>query len=99
MSDNLWGGTYFGYREGDDLWTHTGKHVGRFDGDEVYGSDGRYLGEIRSGKLISRISSQNRRRGSFGRFASRIGRVPYVNHVGTVMYAGYEDFPGPESFQ
>ena len=37
MSTNLWtwGGTYFGSREGDGLWTHSGRHVGHFIGDEV----------------------------------------------------------------
>jgi hypothetical protein len=29
-----WGGTCFGYRDGDDLWTHGGKHVGRFEGEK-----------------------------------------------------------------
>lgn len=32
-----WGGESFGYRDGDNLWTHTGQHVGRFHGDEVFG--------------------------------------------------------------
>jgi hypothetical protein len=90
--------TYFGYRDGNDLWTHTGKHVGRFDGDEVYRRDGRYLGEIKSGKLITRSSARGHRGSSFAPHASRVGRVPYVGHVGTVMYAGYEDFPSPDSF-
>jgi hypothetical protein len=31
-----WGGVSFGYREGDNLWTHDGRHVGRFHGIEVY---------------------------------------------------------------
>jgi len=28
-----WGGASFGYKDGDDLWTHDGRHVGRFHGD------------------------------------------------------------------
>lgn len=94
-----WGGTYFGTREGDDLWTHSGHHVGRFQGEGVFGSDGSYLGEILHDKLITRSSSKNRRISSFAPWASRVGRVPYVDHVGTVMYAGYEDFPSPEVFE
>jgi len=39
------GRTFFGHRDGDNLWTHDGHHVGKFYGDEVYGCDGRYLGE------------------------------------------------------
>jgi hypothetical protein len=94
-----WGGKYFGSREGDDLWTHFGRHIGRFEGDEVFGPDGRYLGEIKSGKLITRSSSKRRRIGRFVPHARRGGHVPYVNHVGTVMYAGYEDFPAPDTFK
>ena len=47
-----WGGTCFGYRDGDKLWDHEGRHVGIFRGDEVYGLDGRYLGEIKDNLLI-----------------------------------------------
>jgi len=65
----------------------------------LYGSDGRYLGEIKSGKLITCLSSKRHRRSGFVPHASRVGQVPYVDHVGTVMYVGYEDFPDPESFQ
>jgi len=25
-----WGGSDFGYRDGDELWTYDGRHVGRF---------------------------------------------------------------------
>jgi hypothetical protein len=100
MTTNLWtwGGTYFGYRDGDDLWTHNGRHVGRFYGDEVYASDGRYLGELKNGKLIKRSTARSHRRAGFHPHAPRVGRVPYVDHVGTIMYVGYEDFPGPENF-
>lgn len=89
MTTNLWtwGGTYFGHLDGDDLWTYSGRHVGRYHGDELYGSDGRYLGEIKSGKLITCLSSKSHRRSGFVPHASRVGQVPYVDHVGTVMSA------------
>jgi hypothetical protein len=93
-----WGGTSFGFREGDALFTREGVDAGRFDGEEVYGADGAYLGEARSGKLIANRSKQLKRRGSFSP-RRRMGRVPFVNHVGTVMLAGYEDFPAPETFR
>ncbi len=101
MTNNLWtwGGIYFGYRDGNDLWTHDGKHVGRFNGDKVYNPDGRYLGETRNGKLITQISAKSRRIGSFSPHTSRIGKIPYIDQIGTVMYAGYEDFPRPDSFR
>ena len=66
-----WGGKYFGYRDGNDLWTH-------------------------SGKLIRNRSKAGHQSSSFAPFANRVGIVPYVTHVGTVMYAGYEEFPGPD---
>jgi len=36
--------------------------------------------------------------GSFAPAGNRIGHVVSVDRVGTVMLAGYEDFPGPEEF-
>jgi len=42
-----WSGTYFGYRDGDDLFDCNGRRVGRFHGKEIFGRDGRYLGELR----------------------------------------------------
>ena len=30
-----WGGEFFGYQDGDSLWTYDGRHLGRFDGDPV----------------------------------------------------------------
>jgi hypothetical protein len=30
-----WGGICFGYRDGEDLWTYDGHHVGKFHADEV----------------------------------------------------------------
>jgi len=96
MNLHTWGGTYFGTRDGDDLWTHDGRHVGRFRGDEVFDSSGRYLGELKSGKLITNNSKTCRSGPSFSPYASRVGHVPSVGHVGTVMIAGYEDFPAPD---
>jgi hypothetical protein len=94
-----WGGECFGHRRGDGLFTHTGHEVGRFKGEEIYGSDSHYLGEVKSrNRLITDLSKKNRIRGSF---APRLGGsyVRYVNYVGHAMYAGYEDFPGPKSFE
>ena len=93
-----WGGTYFGVREGDSLFTQQGVEAGRFEGDEIYGADGGYLGEVKSGKLIRKLSKTSRRRSTFSP-RRRVGHVGYVGHVGTVMYVGYEDFPLPDSFK
>lgn len=96
---HTWSGTSFGYRDGDDLRTHNGNHVGRFVGDEVYGPDGLYLGELRSDRLITRSSRKGTRRAGFTPFASVVGFVNHVDYVGSVMIAGYEDFPAPEQLE
>jgi sporulation protein YlmC with PRC-barrel domain len=100
MSESLytWGGTYFGKRDGDSLFTHDGVEAGRFHGDEVFGADGAYLGELKNGKLITKLSRISARKSSFTP-RHRGGHVPYVGHVGSVLYVGYEDFPDPENFR
>lgn len=93
-----WRGEYFGYRVGDDLFTHRGKHVGKFHETEVYGADGRYLGEEASeGRLITHKSKSSWRKSAFARHAGT-SYAKYANYAGFAMYAGHEDFPGPDSF-
>ena len=94
-----WGGTYFGYRQGDLLFTHDGLCAGRFQGDDIYGRSGRYLGEVRSGNRLITNRSKSSRRGPRPPNARGGSYVRYANYVGYVMYAGFEDFPSPESFQ
>ena len=88
-----WSGKCFGYRDKDNLWTHDGRHVGRFYGEEIYGSNGVYLGEVRSKRLITNKSKISHRRGSFTPYASRTGYTKYTDYTGYTMYSGYEDFP------
>jgi len=92
-----WAGTCFGYRRNDSLFTHDGREVGRFDGDEIYGVDGRYLGGIKNDKLITKLDKKSRMRNAFTSCQSA-SYVPSVNRVGSVLPAGYEDFPEPETF-
>lgn len=96
MSESLWtwGGTYFGRRDGDSLFTLHGVEAGRFRGEEIYGADGCYIGELKNGKLITKTSKSSKRRATFNP-KQRIGHVGHVGHVGTVMYAGYEEFSAP----
>jgi hypothetical protein len=85
-----WGGEYFGYRVGDQLFTYHGIQAGRFDGDEVYGSDGCYLGEIKSdSRLISPHSKKGWRHSGF---------AP-VRSGASGRYCSYADFPSPEEFR
>jgi hypothetical protein len=88
-----WGGKTFGFRDGDELWAKDGRHVGRFHGDEVYAPDGLYLGEVLQGRLITKRRKKGHRKGSFTPMTSRAGRTGKVDRVGSVMLAGYEDFP------
>jgi len=94
-----WGVESFGYREGDELWTYNGRHVGRFDGDEeVYGRDGRYLGEVMSNdRLITKTSKKSWQRGGFGQYGSRGAYARSANYAGYAMYKGHEDFPSPDA--
>lgn len=92
-----WSGTYFGYFNGEDLFTHDGRHVGkRRESGEIYDARGQYLGELKNeNRLITNLSKRSRR--SFVPYAQRGGLVPFVNYVGYVMYVGHEDFPGPNA--
>jgi hypothetical protein len=91
-------GMIFGYRDGGNLWTHDGKHVGKFYEDEVCGEDGAYLGEIRNGRLITRTMKRSRHKSPFTPRGDRVGYVNRVDYVGYVMLAGFEDFPNPSRF-
>lgn len=92
-----WSGKCFGYKSEDNLWTHDGRHVGRFFGDEVYSKSGQYLGEVKSGnRLITHCGKKNYRKSTFLPYGNIVRYVKYVDYVGNVMYVGYEDFPAPE---
>jgi hypothetical protein len=100
MSEWLWtwDGTSFGYRDGDSLFTHNGVEAGRFHCGEIYGADGAYIGELKSGKLVTNTSKKSQHKSSFTARRS-VAVVDRVGRVGTVGFVGYDDFPNPESFQ
>lgn len=93
-----WGGTYFGYRRNDLLFTHKGVCVGQFSGDAVYGRDGRYLGEVRNKNRLITHRSKSNRIGSRPPNVRGSSYARYANYAGYAMYVGYEDFPDPERF-
>jgi sporulation protein YlmC with PRC-barrel domain len=94
-----WGGTFFGFRREDSLFTHDGVEAGRFYEDEIYGADGKYLGEIRNtNRLITDARKKERHKQGFSP-RHTVGVVPYVDYVGYVMYVGFEDFPSPKQFK
>lgn len=93
-----WGGKCFGYKDGENLRTHGGKHVGRFVGEEVYDQNGYYIGEIRNdNRLITNLSKKNKRGGIFTPYANYAAYAKYADYAGYAMYAGYEDFPDSEA--
>lgn len=92
-----WSGVCFGFRSGNDLWTHEGRHVGRFVDVEVYGVDGRYLGESMGQKrLITRIAKKVIMANGFAPLPRRLRSVPRSSLWANAMYGGFEDFPAPE---
>lgn len=93
-----WGGTCFGYRDGDDLWTFDGRHVGRFSGDEVYDRSGRYLGEVMAeNRLITNRAKLGWTGYAFTPYGRRGAYAPYASYAGYAMYAGHQDFPLPSA--
>jgi hypothetical protein len=59
------GGTFFGFREGESLFTHDGVEAGQFAREEIYGADGAYLGEVMNGMLLRSTSKSSSRRSPF----------------------------------
>ncbi|MEK6328464.1 MAG: hypothetical protein AABM66_13215 [Actinomycetota bacterium] len=97
-----WGGTSFGFLDGDALFTHDGRHVGFLDLDGGHllifaVADGRYLGEVKDGdRLITKHSRLNRRRSRRARRTNRMARMRRMNRMPRMMRIGYEEFPAPE---
>ncbi len=92
-----WDGTYFGYRDGNDLWTHRGVLAGHFHANEVYGSHGAYLGEVNGDRLLTDITKSAMRQAPFGpRHGAAMGAHGPLGTKG--MLGGYKAFPKPEEF-
>lgn len=88
-----WSGRCFGYRDGDDLRTYGGKHVGRFADDDVYGPDGSYLGEVRAGRLIRRKVGKSPSGTAFTPHAKVQASAKSADQAANQPLLGYEDFP------
>jgi hypothetical protein len=94
-----WGGSFFGYLEGENLWNYDGKHIGKLRREMIYGADGRYLGERREGnRLITQVDAEHSPIPAFIPFTSRPPANRYDSAAGRPLPAGHEDFPAPESF-
>lgn len=92
-----WDGTYFGYREGNELWTHRGVLAGQFHGAEVYGGNGHYLGEADGDRLHADLSKETHRQAPFApRHGAAVSGHGGLGTRGSV--GGFKDFPKPETF-
>ena len=88
--------TTLGYRDGDELWTHDGRQVGRFYEDQIHGPDGRYVGEMNRGRLITKLSKHSLQKERFVPAPNRPPVSRLAGRGGYSSYPGYEDFPVPE---
>ncbi len=99
-ADDLWtwSGEYFGFREGTELWTFEGCHVGRFRrGYDIYRPDGLYMGEVIDGRLIIDWHKTARRASSFSPSADRSGHHRFDDREPFDMQIGFKDFPGVDA--
>lgn len=99
-ADDLWtwSGEYFGFREGAELWTYDGRHVGRFRRDaEVFRPDGLYMGVVMEGRLVVDWHRTARRASSFTPSESRTGHRRFADRSPFDMQIGFKDFPSPDS--
>jgi hypothetical protein len=75
----------------EDLFSRSGKHVGRIVGDKVYSPNGRYAGTVVGDRVIYRsIDSAT----MTGMFAARLGMPTLaMNSVATADWGDEPNFP------
>ena len=76
---------------GDDVYSRSGKPVGRIRGDKVYGSDGRYVGTIVGDRLVYRSTDSAGASSSFAPSA-RAGTAK-ASHAGSAVWGSEPDIP------
>lgn len=95
----IWAGKYFGYRQGQLLFTDRGVCAGRFNENfEAYDKHGWYLGEIGApGRLIINRAKKSRR----GTPAPAMRSRPILRRDDTQRLPpreGFQDFPESDEF-
>ena len=53
-----WSGSYFGFRDGDELWARDGRYVGYFSDKDVFGQNNKYIGEVIGDRLRTQIDKK-----------------------------------------
>jgi hypothetical protein len=82
-----------GYLDGNDLWTYSGRHIGKLRGIEVYGPDGGYLGELVNGdRLITNVGKRDRHSMAFSPRGRRRSFACNAHYEGEEPAPGYADF-------
>ena len=94
-----WGGTFFGYLQGDNLRSYTGRHVGYINGHTVFGLDGHYLGEVVNGRLLVNDVRKSLWAVPHPQLPKHAACPKLADLEGNGVYRGYEDFPTPEAFE
>ena len=87
-----WSGQYFGYLDGEHLWTRDGRHVGRCLRDDVFAPDGKYLCQIAFSNRL-RVAQADRllRIDPFPRMPNRAPRTPLPDRMPYTAIGGYEE--------
>jgi hypothetical protein len=93
-----WSGLCFGYWIDDELWTYGGKHVGHRIGSDIHAPNGRYVGELMvNGRLSTNKTKAGNLRSVFIPAPPRVHAQRLHDHAGQAHYAGYADFPDPDT--
>ena len=93
-----WSGEYFGFREGAELWTYDGRHVGRFRRDaEIFRPEGLYMGVVMEGRLVVDWHRTALRASSFTPSENRIGRRRFADRTPFDVQIGIKYFTSPDS--
>jgi hypothetical protein len=79
-------------QQGDDVFSLSGRHIGRIHGDKVYGPDGRYAGTIDSGRVVYRSPDSASSVGTFDR-SKDIPEAVSARIAGAAMWGDEPDLP------
>jgi len=79
-------------QQSDDVFSRSGRHIGRIQDEKVYGPDGRYAGTIDGGRVVYRSTDSASRVGSFVRPVNITG-IASGRIAGSAMWGDEPDFP------
>ncbi len=77
---------------GDNVYSRSGKHVGRISGDTIYGLTGRYAATIVGDRAVYRSADSASTAGVASPRASRVGTAE-ASRVGSAIMGSEPEFP------